>query len=61
MDVQVDLAKVLEITEARLAQANRETAILECVVNQQREELGALKVLLETLSAKEKGDSYDEG
>lgn len=42
-DVQVDIAKVLEATQARLDRATREAIMLEALVNQQQEEIVMLR------------------
>ncbi len=45
--ITLDVNIVLEITEQRLAKANKENILLECLVNQQREEINKLQAALE--------------
>lgn len=47
MDIQVNMEKVLEITQERLSVASRETILLQAVVQEQGEQILQLQKALE--------------
>jgi hypothetical protein len=47
MDVQLDVAKILEATQARLAAVTNENIMLQCLVLQQQEENQQLRAKID--------------
>jgi hypothetical protein len=55
MDVQVDVQKILELTQARLQAATQENILLHVVVASQQEEITKLKETLDTFADNKEG------
>lgn len=64
MDIQVPMDKVLEITQAKLAEALKENIMLQAVVQGQQEEVTSLRETVDRLNEdnkdKEDGSGSEE-
>lgn len=61
MDIQVPMDKVLEITQAKLAESFKENIMLQAVVQGQQEEIFSLKEMVDRLGDNKDNKDKEDG